>query len=151
MAFNAFESIANDFSSTRKKLKRYSSSPEGLRPAAPPAPPPAAPPTPVAPARTPVAAPVTPLSSGVAEALAALQQRRPMAAQPTKMPTDVAVALGALQQRGEQFGVDTTEFNYAAPDWGKVAAQMGEVNKVFDQMDSEIETPSFEGRQNGGL
>ena len=151
MAFNAFESIANDFSSTRKKLKRYSSSPEGLRPAAPPAPPPAAPPTPVAPARTPVAAPVTPLSSGVAEALAALQQPRPMAAQPTKMPTDVAVALGALQQRGEKFGVDTTEFNYAAPDWGKVAAQMGEVNKVFDEMDSEIEAPSFEGRQNGGL
>jgi len=151
MAFNAFESIANDFSSTRKKLKRYSSSPEGLRPAAPPAPPPAAPPTPVAPARTPVAAPVTPLASGVAEALAVLQQPRPMAAQPTKMPTDVAVALGALQQRGEQFGVDTTEFNYAAPNWGKVAAQMGEVNKVFDQMDSEIEAPSFEERQNGGL
>jgi len=123
MAFNAFESIAGDFSSTRKKLNRYSSSPEGMTPT----PPPAAPPTPVA------VAPPPPVRR---------RATRPVqAASSTQMPTDVAVALGALQQRGEQFGVDTTEFNYAAPDWGKVSAQMGEVNKVFDLMDSEMNRP----------
>ena len=81
MAFNAYESIAASFSNTRKKLEPYSSSPEGVAPAAPPAP---VAPTPV-PTYAPPMAPPT-----------------PAVAQPTRLPDEVIAALGAIQSRGER-------------------------------------------------
>lgn len=113
MAFNAYESIAASFSNTRKKLEPYSSSPEGVAPAAPPAP---VAPTPV-PTYAPPMAPPT-----------------PAVAQPTRLPDEVIAALGAIQSRGERYGIDTTTFD---PEPGQdLAGFIVEMNDLFDQKDA---------------